>query len=129
MKKQAALFVRVLSKHPLFMILVAATALAASFLDSVRHTRELSKNLNVSLVTSQKLSRELKGATFSFGFMLEQFKKLSEGDFVNSKRLCRCLEKILGVSESDIVETMNTMKSLEGRILSKDDGVRIGTKC
>ena len=127
MKKQAALFVRVLSKNPLFMILVAATALAASFLDSVRHTRELSKNLNMSLVTSQKLSRELKGATFSFGFIAEQFKKLSEGDFAGiAKDFVDAGKNLaLGVSESDIVEAMNTMKSLEGRILSKDEAVRI----
>ena len=127
MKKQAALFVRVLSKNPLFMILVAATALAASFLDSVRHTRELSKNLNVSLVTAQKLSRELKGATFSFGFIAEQFKKLSEGDFAGiAKDFVDAGKNLaLGVSESDIVEAMNTMKSLEGRILSKDEAVRI----
>ena len=127
MKKQAALFVRVLSKNPLFMILVAATAVAASFLDSVRHTRELSKNLNMSLVTSQKLSRELKGATFSFGFIAEQFKKLSEGDFAGIAKDFADAGKnlLLGVSESDITEAMNAMKSLEGRILSRDDAVRI----
>ena len=127
MKKQAALFVRVLSKHPLFMILVAATALAASFLDSVRHTRELSKNLNMSLVTSQKLSRELKGATFSFGFIAEQFKKLSEGDFAGIAKdfVDAGNNLLLGVTQSDITETMNTLKSLEGRIFSKDEAVRI----
>ena len=127
MKKQAALFVRVLSKNPLFMILVAATAVAASFLDSVRHTRELSKNLNMSLVTSQKLSRELKGATFSFGFIAEQFKKLSEGDFAGIAKDFADAGKnlLLGVSQSDITETMNTLKSLEGRIFSKDDAVAI----
>ena len=127
MKKQAALFVRVLSKHPLFMILVAATALAASFLDSVRHTRELSKNLNMSLVTSQKLSRELKGATFSFGFVAEQFKKLSEGDFAGITKdfIDAGNNLLLGVTQSDITETMNTLKSLEGRIFSKDEAVRI----
>ena len=127
MKKQAALFVRVLSKNPLFMILVAATALAASFLDSVRHTRELSKNLNMSLVTSQKLSRELKGATFSFGFIAEQFKKLSEGDFAGIAKDFADAGKnlLLGVTQSDITETMNTLKSLEGRIFSKDDAVAI----
>ena len=127
MKKQAALFVRVLSKHPLFMILVAATALAASFLDSVRHTRELSKNLNVSLVTAQKLSRELKGATFSFGFIAEQFKKLSEGDFAGiAKDFADAGNNLLlGVTQSDITETMNTLKSLEGRIFSIDDAVAI----
>ena len=127
MKKQAALFVRVLSKNPLFMILVAATAVAASFLDSVRHTRELSKNLNMSLVTSQKLSRELKGATFSLGFIAEQFKKLSEGDFAGIAKDFADAGKnlLLGVSQSDITETMNTLKSLEGRIFSKDDAVAI----
>ena len=81
----------------------------------------------MSLVTSQKLSRELKGMTFSFGFIAEQLKKIAEGDFKGLAKDFAMAGKnfLLGVSESDIVGAMNAMKAISGEILSTEDATRI----
>jgi len=127
MKKNAMLFTRALLANPLVLLGTIVAGMALAFADSVKHTREVSKNLNMSLVTSQKLSRELKGMTFSFGFIAEQLKKIAEGDFKGLAKDFAMAGKnfLLGVSESDIVGAMNAMKSIKGEILSTEDATRI----
>ena len=111
-----------------WLALGAVLALAVVALkDMVEQTRQVGKELNVSLAAARKMNNELRNMTYSFGFFIEQLKLLGKGEFSKVAENAAAAFKnwTLGISKEDITGIMNEMKNIDGTIMDEKMAQRL----
>ena len=116
-----------IASNPILAIGAVLALAVVALKDMVEQTRQVGKELNVSLASARKINNELRNMTFSFGFFLEQFKLLKQGKFgeIADNMADAFKNMTLGVKKEDITGIMNEMKKIDGTIMDEQVAQRL----
>ena len=116
-----------MASNPILAIGAVLALAVVAIKDMVEQTKQVGKELNVSLAVARKMNNELRNMTYSFGFFIEQFKLLAKGEFskVAENAAAAFKNMTLGVKQEDITGIMNEMKNIDGTIMDEKMAQRL----